>query len=65
MRVFGTACRGALGQQFVGQRLARDFVGPVGAGFEAGKRRFNIGEVLFDLVEIDGLAVAHIASIGR
>ena len=48
-----SARRRVAGEQLVWQLGPGDLVGPVGAGVEAGQGDLDIGEILFDAVEID------------
>ena len=41
------------GKQFFAERLACDFIGPVGIGIEAHERCIDIGQVLFDGIEVE------------
>ena len=53
-------------KQFFAERFARDFIGPVGIGIEAHERSIDIGQVLFDGIEVErALMCVHALIVDR
>ena len=66
MRSWVATCGGVGPKKFFVKGLASDFVGEIGVCIEARERCINIGQVLFNGIEIEGALVGiHACIVGR